>query len=148
MVNNSKRIRLILSHECSIVVNKNGRSIITNGPVYCLETAKELLPTHQIRVVNDQADIDKAQRFFPELEDEELIPFIKALTPDDRQSSERCQTTNRRVLDCDGYAMPWNRAKSERWDQGSWIYLKFGYIDNITRTLVVSVHPSIVPRKK
>lgn len=148
MVNNSLQIRIVSTLSCAITVNKKGRSIITNGPVYCLQTAKLLLPTHKIRVVNDQADLDKIHEFSPELEDDELIPFIDALTPSDRQSSERCQTSIGRTVDCDGYSMPWNRSKKERWDQGTWIYLKFGYIDNISKTIVVSVHPSTVPHKK
>ncbi len=148
MVNNGTQIRLVASQNCVIKVSKSGRSIITNGPVYCLNTAKMLLKTHAIRVINTQADLDKIREFSPELDDDELIPFIEALEPGDRQSSERCNTTIKRIVDCDGYAMPWNRAKKERWDQGMWIYLKFGYIDNITRTIVVSVHPSVAPRKK
>lgn len=142
MVNNGPKLRLLSSAQCQITVSSKGRSLIVNGPVYCINAVKLLLPTYAIHVVNEQAMADMGGSFLPELQDEELIPFITELTANDRTGSERCSTSVGRTVDCDGYAIPWNRLTQKRWTNGSWIYLKFGYVDNISKVIVISVHPS------
>lgn len=141
MVNNPP-VRLLVTGACNVVVRDSGRSIITNGPVYCLETAKKHLLEHGLRVVTDGANDDMCGEFAPELEDDELVAFISQLTPDDLVGSERCGTSIGRTLDCDAYAMKWNRNKRARWHHGLKIYVKFGFSDNSPFVLVVSIHPS------
>lgn len=141
MVNNPVIVRLQPPHTCSLEQRKS-RQIITNGPIYCLKSVQENLSSDRIWVLNDKASKDMLNAFSPSLRDEEFIPFIKALTEDDRESSERCHTSINRPLDCDGYSMQWNRIACKRWQDASYIYLKFGFIENNPKLLIVSAHPS------
>lgn len=141
MVNNSVIIRLQEPQMCSLEQQKD-RTIITNGPVYCLESVQENLHIDRIFVINDKASDDMLSEFTPSLQDEEFIPYIKALTHEDRESSERCLTSQSTLVDCDGYAMKWNRFSRKRWQDAPFIYLKFGFsVDNPT-LLIISIHPS------
>lgn len=133
--------RLLVSGACSIR-QSNDRKIITNGPVYDLSEAQSLLRQHGLRVVNDLAEQDQVEVFDPEMSDAELTEFILNLVSGDRVGSERCRTTNGMQIDCDAYAMLWNRIKKARWQYGAKLYVKFGFSENNPRCLVVSIHPA------
>lgn len=145
MVNNEDgKLRLQQPHLCDVVVEPDGRSIITNGPVYCLETAKKnYSDVSRIFVLNDSANADLSRKFSPKLEEHEIIPFINALTVGDRTSSERCKTSVKMMVDCDAYAMRWNRYSQKRWSDAPEIYVKFGFVEPNKKLLVISFHPSI-----
>lgn len=143
MVNNLV-LRLIPTASCVIKQKPNGRLSITNGPIYCLRTAQSLITLGNLFVLNEKARQNKTADFMPELSDEELVEFVLALEPADHVESERCSTSINRTVDCDGYAMRWNRYTRKRWDNGASIYVKFGFVENITRFLVISIHPSKV----
>ncbi len=140
MVNNQKH-RLLVTGACNTRVRANGRTEITNGPVYDLKEAQKLLKVHGLRVINDNAHRDQ-QKFNPELTDEELTKFILALFEDDHIESERCKTSVGQTLDCDAYTMKWNRNRCCRWEYGAKLYVKIGFRQDNDRCLVLSVHPS------
>ncbi|MGK5034480.1 hypothetical protein [Janthinobacterium sp. LB3P118] len=144
MVNNNL-LRLLPSGTCVLENGNNGRILIGNGPVYCLRTAQSQLTLDNLRVLNVNALQHKELSFLPELSDEELLDFILALNPTDHVGSERCSTSINRVVDCDGYAMKWNRKLRQRWEHGAKIYVKFGYMENISKCLIISIHPSKLP---
>lgn len=127
---------------CHVVSSTHGRQRITNGPVFCLATAKAHLASDGLIVVNETARDDQARGFDPQLDDGDIIAFINALVEDDWIESERCKTSVRMTLDCDAYAMRWNRHKRCRWEYAAKIYIKFGFADNIHRVLIVSIHPA------
>lgn len=135
-------MRILVTGACQLNQGGGGRIRILNGPVYCLETVKSNLREYGLFVINDQAQIHQGSNFSPELSDEELIKFILALELDDLIESERCSTSVGRTLDCDAYAMKWNRIKHSRWEHAAKIYVKFGFAENHPKVLVVSIHPS------
>jgi hypothetical protein len=139
MVNNP-RLRLLSAVDCALTSHKD-RTLIENGPVYCLKTVQAGLSLDTLFVLNDKANSDMALKFSPKLLDEHLIPFILALTHTDHVGSERCATSIRKTIDCDAYSMPWNRYSQKRWSDAQSIYIKFGFIDNNPRLLVISIHP-------
>jgi hypothetical protein len=141
MVNN-ENCRLRVYGACNTLLSANGRTIISNGPVYELARVQTILKLHGLRVINEQATLDQSNEFTPELNDEELTKFIGALNEADYENSERCSTTIGRTIDCDAYAMRWNRANHTRWISGNKIYVKFGFIENKSLCLVVSIHPA------
>lgn|SRR3989339_371711 len=141
MVNNN--LRILVYGACTTTVRaKDGRTIITNGPVYDLAVSQSLLKVHGLRVLNDKADFDMDLDFTPALTDEELVDFICALSDADYEKSERSATSVKKTVDCDGYAMHWNRLRKCRWAHGLKIYVKFGFFENNPRCLVVSIHPA------
>lgn len=140
MVNNNPRV--LVSGACNTLVNAGGRTIVNNGPVYELVKAQALLSLHGVRVINEQAVSDQASEFNPELSDDELIKFICELKEADFQNSERCATSVGRTIDCDAYAMKWNRLRHIRWAHGQKIYVKFGFLECNPMCLVVSIHPA------
>lgn len=141
MVNNLP-LRSLVHGACQVVIKQSGRLGIKNGPVYCLETAQKHLKDHGFFIINEKAQDAQLKEFIPELFDEELITFILALVNSDWVESERCDTTVGRTLDCDAYAMKWNRARRCRWEHAAKIYVKFGFADNHPKVLIVSIHPS------
>lgn len=140
MVNNGS-CRKLLAGLCKLRPTGRGGEAITNGPVYELSCAQRLLISNGLRVINDSALLSQTEDFQPELNDEELVCFILALDDCDYVGSERCKTTPGILLDCDGYAMKWNRNKKVRWEHGAKIFVKFGFSTG-AKLLVVSVHPS------
>ncbi len=142
MVNNPI-YRLLVSGACLTRLTTEGRTKITNGPVYDLAESQQLLKAHGLRVVNEDAQDDQVE-FDPELTDEELSDFILALVKDDYVDSERCKTSLGQTLDCDGYAMKWNRNRHRRWEHGAKLYVKIGFsqYQQNPRCLVVSIHPA------
>jgi hypothetical protein len=140
MVNNQPH-RLLVPGACRTRAGSGDRTLITNGPVYDLPEAQKLLRANGLRVINERAQEDQ-KAFTPEMSDDELTKFILALVPDDRVGSERCGTSVGLTLDCDGYAMKWNRNRSIRWEYGAKIYVKFGFSLQSPRCLVVRIHPS------
>ena len=139
MVNNS-RLRLLYAPDCTLISHK-GRTLIDNGPVYCLKTVQANVSVDTLFVLNDKANSDMALKFSPKLLDEHLIPFILALTPEDHVGSERCATTIKKTIDCDAYSMNWNRYSQKRWSDAQSIYIKFGFMENNPKLLVISIHP-------
>ncbi len=140
MVNNQKHRRLVYG-ACVTKGAAGDRTKITNGPVYDLKEAQELLKAHGLRVVNESALQDQAD-FDPEMTDEELTKFILALVEDDRVESERCKTSASQIIDCDCYTMKWNRNRCCRWEHGAKLYVKFGFSLASPLCLVASIHPS------
>lgn len=143
MVNNGS-YRKLVTGECKVRITANGRTQISNGPVYDLDQAKLLLRANGLRVVNDQAELHQKIAFQPEMTDEELKAFVLALTSDDYDASERCSTSIGMTLDTDGYAMKWNRNRCCRWEYGRNIYVKFGFsqFGSSPKFLVISIHPA------
>lgn len=143
MVNNGSYRRLV-SGECKVRTTANGRTQISNGPVYDLAQAKLLLQTNGLRVVNCQAELDQRMAFQPEMTDEELTAFVLALTTDDYDGSERSSTSIGMTLDTDGYVMKWNRNRCCRWEYGRNIYVKFGFshFGPSPKFLIISIHPA------
>lgn len=142
MVNNQLH-RLLSPSTCKIKKTARGGQRITNGPVYDLASAKSLLYQNRFLVVNEDAKVDKKLQFNPEMDDDELADFIMALKDDDFSGSERCKTSAGMTLDCDGYAMKWNRNRRCRWEYGAKIYVKFGFaIQDDLIMLVLCIHPS------
>lgn len=140
MVNNPPH-RLLVAGACKTRAGSDDRILITNGPVYLLVEAQKLLRSHGLRVINESAQTDQ-QAFIPEMTDEELTQFILALINDDHVGSERCKTSVGLTLDCDGYAMKWNRNRATRWEYGAKLYVKFGFSLHAPQCLVVRIHPS------
>ena len=138
MVNNPKHRRLV-SGSCTTKATNDGRTKVTNGPVYDLKEAQELLKAHGLRVVTESAGQDMSD-FQPELTDKELTNFILALDNDDYIDSERCKTSANQTVDCDSYTMKWNRHRHCRWEYGKKIYVKFGFGLQNPLCLVVSIH--------
>jgi len=142
MVNNQS-YRLLLPPKCKIKKTARGGQRIVNGPVYDLALAQSLLYEYGFLVVNEDAKDDKKSQFNPEMDDDELADFVTALTDDDFDGAERCKTSTGMTVDCDGYAMKWNRNRRCRWEYGAKIYVKFGFAteDDLTM-LVLCIHPS------
>lgn len=142
MVNNQP-CRLLVPSACKIKKTARGGQRITNGPVYDLSLAQSLLYEHGLIVVNEDAKDDKKSQFNPEMDDDELADFVMALKADDFDGSERCRTSLGMTVDCDGYAMKWNRNRRCRWEYAAKIYVKFGFATQGDLTmLVLCIHPS------
>lgn len=139
MVNNPRKL---VCGMCTVFINSESRAIISNGPVYDLAIAQQLLKVHGLRVLNELAQEDQTHEFSPSLTDEELQDFICALQDSDFEKSERCATSVKKTVDCDAYAMCWNRTSRCRWAHGMKIYVKFGFFENNPRCLVISIHPA------
>lgn|GEM_PF-3147053 len=140
MVNNPK-LRLVELADCKIKQAANGRRKITNGPIYDLKCAQDMLKAHGLRVVNSQADADMQNEFDPEMTDDELSSFIFCLTTAHYLRSEYCLTSSPGMtVCCDEFGMRWNRLRGREWEHGQKIYVKFGFRENNPRCLVVSVH--------
>lgn len=141
------QFRLLFSNDCDVSLRK-GRLIIGNGPVYSLAVAQDILRNNPLFVINEKARDSMARDFSPELTDEGLTEFILNLVDTDFEGSERCETSIGRTVDCDGYAMQWNRFSKQRWSDAPWIYVKFGFIADRPKLLVISIHPSKVYSSK
>jgi hypothetical protein len=142
MVNNSTH-RLLVSGACNIKVSSRSGQIITNGPVYDLGLSKQLLSQHGLTVINQVAENDQVDRFSPEMKDDEINDFIMALSDNEYEASERCKTSVGMTVDCDAYAMKWNRARLCRWEYASKIYVKFGFSQfSNSVCLILCIHPS------
>lgn len=143
MVNNISLRRLIPGayHTKQSV---GGRTKITNGPVYDLKVAKELLKLNGLVVVNENADEDMSSRFTPPMEPNELKALVLALDSNRYEDSERCKTTNGMKVDTDSYTIYWNRSKriGVSASYGHKEYVKFGFLENNTKCLIISIHPA------
>ena len=117
------------------------RTKISNGPIYDLSVAKALMREHGLRVINDEAQISQSN-FDPVLTDDELKALILALGSSHYIESERCGTSVGMTVDCDAYAVRWNRNRRLEWEHGRKIYVKFGFRASHPRCLVVSIHYS------
>ena len=142
MVNTSPH-RLLVTGECRIRPSQRGGERILNGPVYNLIESQRLLRDNGFRVINDEAIVAQRTKFVPELTDDELEAFFLALTEADFDGSERCRTSVNMTLDCDGYAMKWNRNTRRRWEHGAKYFLKYGFTVTGTRCVIVSIHPAL-----
>jgi hypothetical protein len=141
MVNNNQH-RILFPEECKIKKTTRGGEIIKNGPVYDLDLAKELLRKHNFIVVNEAARENKKLEFNPEMSDAELVAFILALNGNHFDTSERCKTSKGKIVDCDAYAMKWNRTRQKEWEYASKIYVKFGFAVSDELMLILCIHPS------
>lgn len=141
MVNNLPLRRLVAGQYVTKISAK-GRVKIINGPIYELETVKEMLRTHGLKPVNLDADTDMMTRYDPQMEDDELHDVILALQPNHYDGSEICRTTSGMEVHADGYAIYWRRFNRTESSNGEKTYVKFGYRENNPKTLVLSIHPA------
>jgi hypothetical protein len=95
-----------------------------------------------LRVVCDQATDDMAKGFSPMLDEAELVDLIQVLRPEHFIESEQCATSYGMTLDCDAYAIRWDRRNRREWAHGAKVFVKFGFRENNGRCFVVSIHPA------
>lgn len=143
MVNNLNPRKLVPG-ACQTKQKADGRTKITNGPVYDLEVAKELLKLNGLVVVNENADEDMGSSFTPSMEPDELKALVLALDSNRYEDSERCKTTNGMIVDADSYTIYWNRSKRIGLpaSSGPKEYVKFGFRENNPKCLIISIHPA------
>lgn len=141
MVNNLPLRRLVAGQYVTKISAK-GRVKIINGPIYELETVKEMLKVHGLKPVNLDADTDMMTRYDPQMEEGELRDVILTLQPNHYDDSEICRTTNGMEVHADGYAIYWRRFNRTESSNGEKTYVKFGYRENNLKTLVLSIHPA------
>lgn len=141
MVNNLPLRRLVAGQYVTKISAK-GRVKIINGPIYELETVKEMLKVHGLKPVNLDADTDMMTRYDPQMEEDELRDVILTLQPNHYDDSEICRTTNGMEVHSDGYAIYWRRFNRTESSNGEKTYVKFGYRENNPKTLVLSIHPA------
>jgi hypothetical protein len=144
MVNNQPH-RVLVAGACSCRSGAQGRIWIDNGPVYDLTLVQQLVKAHGVRVLNTKAQDDQKTKFTPSLSDSELADLIGSLTPDCFDRSERCSTSAKMQIDCDGYTIKWNRNTRNKWDHGPKYFVKFGFSNNGPGQLclVISIHPAL-----
>lgn len=121
-------------------LDQNNRKI--TGPIYCLDLVKAAVQQHGIRVVNDSAQMSMVHDFTPPMGEVELVAFITALMKNHFHASEWCNTSVRMLIDCDAYAMKWDRSNLREWRYGAEIYVKFGFKEHHPVCIIVSAHPS------
>lgn len=142
MVNNAP-LRLISSDVCRLQRSGRDGLLIRNGPIYNLSLAQQLLKSHGFTVVNQKADKDMKHKFNPEMDDDELFDFVMKVHSERFAGSERCSTSNGMTVDCDSYAMCWNRYRRREWEYGQKIYVKFGFSEqDIDPMLILCIHPA------
>jgi len=142
MVNNPNP-RILVAGRCIVRTTSRGRRIITNGPVYDLTIAQQLLRVHGLHVVNERADTDMITRFYPALTPASLSPIILTLTSNHYVGSEICATGVNMELHADAFTICWNQQRcAESKVSGRETYLKFGFRENNPKCLIVSIHPS------
>lgn len=115
--------------------------IIGEERIYDLLKVKELVKKHGVVILNDAtADgmLGKGSHPLPlpEWSNAEFAQVILALTDDDFINSQWCMLVVKKYLDCDSYAVHYNRSKGIRCDptifSGMKIYVKFGFNPNLT----------------
>lgn len=142
MVNNPNP-RILAAADCKLRPAANGRTKIRNGPIYDLNVVKQLVVAFPLVVINTDGQEDMKLEFTPKLTMAELQTLILALRPELYDDSECCKTSVGMTVDCDGYAIWWNRNREiESREFGRKIYVKFGFRDRNPRCIVVSIHPS------
>lgn len=112
------------------------------GPIYHLNIVKAAVQQHGVRVINDSAQTDMVHEFTPPMDEAELAEFIRALTSNHYHASEWCQTSVRMLIDCDAYAMKWDRINRREWKYADEIYVKFGFKEFHPFCIIVRIHPS------
>ena len=122
---------------------------IANGPIYDLRQVKDLVKIHGIALINDVAQnnvigIGENSLPPPEWDASDICALINALEITDYNDSQWCNTSTKRVLDCDSYLITYGRNKRARWESGLKIYIKFGYSPNTSTptALICSIHPA------
>jgi len=121
-------------------LNSSNRKI--RGPIYDLGAVKAAIQQHGVKVVNDNAHEDMVHKFDPPMDEEELAAFVNSLTFAHFHASEWCKTSGKMLIDCDAYAMMWNRVNRCEWRYGEEIYVKFGFKEHHPFCIIVRVHPS------
>lgn len=121
-------------------LGNNNRKI--NGPIYRLDLVKLAVRQHGVRVINDSAQAAMEHQFAPPMDESELEDFIDCLTTNHFHDSEWCQTSVRMLIDCDAYAMKWDRNNRREWKYADEIYVKFGFKEHHPFCIIVRVHPS------
>jgi len=138
MVNNAIRLlpRLVAPNPLAT----SNRKI--SGPIYRLDIVKAAVQQHGVKVINDSANLDMVHEFTPPMDEIELAAFICALTKAHFHASEWCQTSVRMLIDCDAYAMKWDRINRREWQYADEIYVKFGFKEFRPFCIIVRIHPS------
>jgi len=121
-------------------LDNNNRKI--GGPIYELGAVKAAIQQHGVKVVNDNAQSDMVHEFDPPMDEEELAAFINSLMNIHFHASEWCKTSGKMIIDCDAYAMKWNRVNRCEWKYGEEVYVKFGFKEHHPFCIIVRVHPS------
>lgn len=120
------------------------------GPIYDLAAVQQLIRTGApFFVVNEEARLNlgsQGERPMrkPVWVESDIRGFILALSPSCYVNSQWCITSAKATLDCDAYAMTYNRTTQSESTIGTKIYIKFGYNPNTSpdSMLICSVHPA------
>lgn len=106
--------------------------------IYDLEIVKALVAAHGVCLINDDAQDDAQQQLH--MDPDDVARFIAQLSTHNYVNSQWCNTSVNRVVDCDSYAMRYNRNKQVPWENGPKIYVKFGFLPNLPKCVVCSIH--------
>ena len=136
MVNNPNP-RLGLSPICPNPLDDNIRRLGRNR-LYDLDVVQALVKAHGVCLINDDAQDDAEKQLH--MSPDEVARFIAQLSQGNYVNSQWCNTSVNRMVDCDSYAMKYNRNKQVPWQSGPKIYVKFGFFPNQSKCVVCSVH--------
>jgi|JI6StandDraft_1071083.scaffolds.fasta_scaffold19473_2 hypothetical protein len=106
--------------------------------LYDLAVVKALIKIHSVVLINDDAQEDAEKQL--NMSPQEVGRFIEQLSPDNYVNSQWCKTSVNKTVDCDSYTMRYNINKQQPWDRGRSIYVKFGFLPNLPKCVVCSVH--------
>lgn len=141
MVNNLPLRKLVVG-QYATSISETGRVKITNGPIYELETVKEMLKVHGLKPVNLDAETDMMTCYHPQMTEDELSDVILTLQPHHYDESEICRTTHGMEIHADSYLIRWRRFNRTESAGGEKTFVKFGFRENNLKTLVLSIHPA------
>ncbi|PIX96874.1 MAG: hypothetical protein COZ24_08220 [Hydrogenophilales bacterium CG_4_10_14_3_um_filter_63_21] len=147
MVNNPKTLdpRILVEGRFDLRAGAADRTKITNGPVYDLTIAQQLVA--QFGFLRANADSLNARRreLEPKLDDDEVAEILTALKNEHYDGSEISIISANRKVDSDEYFIWWHR-NNRREDPGRMfgipIYVKFGFRYPSPKCLIVSIHRS------
>lgn len=106
--------------------------------IYDLRVVKSLVSQHGLVLLNDDADFDATQLL--NMSPGDVAEFIGQLSEKNYVNSQWCRTSVGKAVDCDSYVMKYNRNKKVPWEHGPRIYVKFGFLPNLPKCVVCSVH--------
>lgn len=120
------------------------------GPIYDLAIVQRMIGEGApLYVVNDEAQLNlKGEGVRPMRRpvwgSADVRGFILSLDPTDYVNSQWCLTSAKAAIDCDAYAMTYNRTNRTRSSVGTKVYVKFGYSTNTdpSAMLICSIHPA------
>ena len=122
---------------CPRPLNAQNR-ILGRQCLYDLEIVKLLVNSNGVCLINDDAQEDAAKQLH--MTPDEVAKFVVQLSPGNYINSQWCHTSVNRMVDCDSYAMKYNRNKQVPWADGPRIYVKFGFFPNHSKSVVCSIH--------